>query len=192
MPHDSSHAIAMSFSVMGTTPELHGQNDHPGFGEALTSFFLLCSYILYWFSSWRLKLTGTVHVASVWMRKSRNSLIMAQPASPQRGTRHSGLAPGLSSNSDVKTLGTSALPSSSGQPGSLTFGSRPVFSFAHRLVLEMLWRMCCALKDVVRFEGAAETADELMRMSHPALLCHRDGFCKSRSFVGSNKKMIRA
>jgi len=63
---------------------------------------------------------------------------MAQPANPQRGTRHSGLAPGLGSNSDVKTLGTGALPSSGVQPGSLTFGSCSAFSFAHRQVSEVL------------------------------------------------------
>lgn len=41
------HAIATSFSPTGTPHELQGQNHHPGFGEALTSFFLLCHYILY-------------------------------------------------------------------------------------------------------------------------------------------------
>lgn len=63
---------------------------------------------------------------------------MAQLASPQKGTRHSGLAPGLGNNSDVKPLGTGALPSSSVQPGSLTFGSCPAFSFADRQLIEML------------------------------------------------------
>lgn len=58
--------------------------------------------------------------------------MMAQPANPQRGTRHSGLAPGLGINSDVRTLGTGALPSNSVQPGSLMFGSCPAFSFADR------------------------------------------------------------
>lgn len=81
---------------------------------------------------------------------------MAQPANPQRGTRHSGLAPGLGSNSDIKMLGNSVLPSSSLQPGSLTFGSCPAFSFADRQALAVLWKTCCALKDVVHFEGAAE------------------------------------
>lgn len=45
---------------------------------------------------------------------------------------HSGLAAGPGSNSDVRTCGTGALPSSSMQPGSLTFGSCPTFSFAVR------------------------------------------------------------
>lgn len=63
---------------------------------------------------------------------------MAQLASPQKGTRHSGLAPGLGSDSAVKTLGNGELPSSSVQPGSLTFGSCPAFSFADTQVIEML------------------------------------------------------
>lgn len=108
---------------------------------------------------------------------------MVQPANPQRGTRHSGLAPGLGSNSDIKMLGNSVLPSSSLQPGSLTFGSCPAFSFADRQALAVLWKTRCALKDVVHFEGAARTADEL-RTWHPALSYHTDSFCKSKSFVG--------
>lgn len=50
MPYDPLHAIAPGFWAMGTPPELHRQNNHSGFAEALTwwstSFFLLCSYIL--------------------------------------------------------------------------------------------------------------------------------------------------
>jgi len=44
----------------------------------------------------------------------------------------------------------------------------------------------CALKDVVRFEEAAENTDELKRMSHPALLCQR--CLLQKQFVGSKRK----
>lgn len=56
---------AVSFSPTGTPRELQGQNHHPGFGEAPAAFFLLWHCILCSFFSWRLKLTGTVHVPSV-------------------------------------------------------------------------------------------------------------------------------
>lgn len=113
---------------------------------------------------------------------------MAQPVNLQRGTRHSGLAPGLGSNSDIKMLGNSVLPSSNLQPGSLTFGSCPAFSFADRQALAVLWKTCCALKDVVHFEGAAQTADELMRTLRPALLYRRDSFLQKQILCRMEEK----
>lgn len=56
---------AVSFSPPRTPHELQGQSHHPGFGEALASFLLCVIIVCANFFSWRLKLTGTVHVPSV-------------------------------------------------------------------------------------------------------------------------------